>query len=468
MKYINYILLLMSLSFLYVLLITTNSPLALQTHSWIYATSSQQEDNQEKAQSSSENEDGLDESNSESVSSQGDTNSEGSENDAKGNDDDLSSTNQNSNCPNITEISNLPLYIGQDGCQYPCSSFDSNDENNIPEGCPIEPSLQTNTGFSVKEENPTQTPSQEQQQFEQQNNQNNPIQNAFVSPAINSDTSTAVSNSGSPTTTQKSFTPGGKLRSGSTQTESSIPLLSNDVSKPMPSDSGNVEVQGTTLVPPSQTESSIPSLELGYNPARSLNFTPTQRIGILLDPKSETELSIPGKANDLSGPLNPGSGQIQSGITLLPKDGSKSFTPGAGNTPVEGIPDQPNINPQTPVDPGNIPTTIPEKAYLTVVTKMIGFYTGYLKVSDFEICVKSTVQSNGIYRDVDAIPRCADGSASGSKYTVQAPGSVIIWVNNLDKLDTTSLMIETPNLNNYISASESKTSTIYISPNSSP
>ncbi len=462
----------MSLSFLYALLITTNSPLVLQTQSWIYATSSEQKDNnQEKAQTSSVNEDSPDEVSDESELSQGDINSDGSESNSNRNDDnDVSSTNQNSNCPNITEISNLPLYLGQDGCQYPCPSFDSNDENNIPEGCPIEPlTSQTNTGFSVKEENPTLSPSQEQQQVEQQqqqqNSQDSPNQNAFVSPSINSDTSTTVSNSESPTT-QKSFTPGGKLRSGSTQTESSIPLLSNDVSKPRPSDSGNKEVEGTSLVQPSQTESSIPSLELGYNPAKSLNFTPTQRMGAPLDSKSQTELSIPGKANDLSGPLNPGLGQIQSGITLLPKDGSKSLTPGAGNTPVEGIPDQPNINPQTPVDPGNIPTTIPEKAYLTVITKMIGFYTGYLKVSDFEICVKSTVQSNGIYRDVDAIPRCADGSASGSKYTVQAPGSVIIWVNNLDKLGTTSLMIETPNLNNHISASESKTSTIYISPNS--
>ena len=120
---------------------------------------------------------------------------------------------------------------------------------------------QTNTGFSAKAENPTQLPSQEQQQTEQQNSQDSPNQNAFVSPSINSDTSTAVSNSESPTTTQKSFTPVGKLRSGPTQTESSIPLLSNDVSKPKPSDSGNEEVEGTPLVPPSpKQEPSIPSL----------------------------------------------------------------------------------------------------------------------------------------------------------------------------------------------------------------
>ncbi len=252
MKYINYLLLLNLISFLYSLLITTNSPLTLQTHSWVYATSSEQEDNsQEETQSSSENEDGPDETNSESESSQGAADSDQSESNSKGNGDNLSSTNQNSNCPNITEISNLPLYIGQDGCQYPCPSFDSNDENNVPEGCPIEPSSQTNTGFSVKEENPTQLPSQEQQQIEQQNGQNNSNQNAFVNPAINSDTSTAISNSESPTTTQKSFTPTGKLRSGPAQTESSIPSLSNDLSKPKPSDSGNVEAEGTPLVPPS-------------------------------------------------------------------------------------------------------------------------------------------------------------------------------------------------------------------------
>ena len=236
MKHINYLFLLISLSFLYALLITTNSPLTLQTHSWVYATE-QEDNNQDNAQSSSENEDGPDQVNSESESSKGAADSDQSESNSNRNDDnDLSSTNQNTSCPNITEISNLPLYIGQDGCQYPCPSLDSNDQDNVPDGCPVEPSSQTNTGFSVKEENPTQMPSQDQEQIEQpqqpqQDSQNNPNQNAFVSPSINSDTSTAVSNSESPTTTQKSFTPLGKLRSGTTQTESSIPLLSNDVSK---------------------------------------------------------------------------------------------------------------------------------------------------------------------------------------------------------------------------------------------
>lgn len=274
MKCINYMFLLMSVSFLYALLITANSPLTLQTHGWVYATE-QENTNQEEAQSSSENEDGPDETNSESESSKGAADSDQSESNSNRNDDDLSSANQNSNCPNITEISNLPLYIGQDGCEYPCPSLDSNDQDNVLDGCPVEPSSQTNTGFSVKEENPTQMPSQQQQQ----NGQDSPNQNAFVSPSINSDTSTAVSNSEAPTTTtQKSFTPSGKLRGGSTQTESSIPLLSNDVSKSKPSDSKNAKVEGTLLVPPSQTESSIPSLpgdpSKQFDPSKP--FTPTK------------------------------------------------------------------------------------------------------------------------------------------------------------------------------------------------
>ncbi len=321
----------MSLSFLYALLISTNSPLALQTHSWIYATSSQQEgNNQEETQTSSENEDGPDETNSESESSQGDTNSEWSESDVK--DNDVSSTNQNSNCPNITKISNLPLYIGLDGCQFPCPSFDSNDENNIPEGCPIEPATsQTNTGFSVKEENPTQTPSQEQQQIEHQNSQDSPNQNAFVNPAINSDTSTAVSDNEAPTTTQKSFTPLGKLRSGSTQTESNIPLLSNDVSKP--------------------------------------------------------------------------------------------FTPGGGNTGVEGIPNQPNTNPQTPIDPNNIPTkTEGSWAHLTVSSN---FTTDY-KTPHFAVVCVHTSNPN----EIKANPYCQNVALAWDLfYTVQAPGLVGIKVD---------------------------------------
>ena len=275
-------------------------------------------------------------------------------------------TDQNKKCPNTSAFSNVRTYIGQDGCQYPCPSSDSINQDNIPESCLAESSSQSAARFSVNEENSIK-PQQQTTEPSQQNVQTTSSQNAFVNPGINSDTSSGVFNS-ELTTTQKSFNPAGKLRSGLGQTES----------------------------------------------------------------------SIPGKSNGLSRPL----------------------TPGSGNAQVEGIPIEPNTNPQTPIDPGNIPTSIPDKAYLTVITKMIGFYTGYLKVSDFEICVKSTIQTDGNSRDVDAIPRCANGSASGVQYTVQAPGSITIWVNNLDELGVQSVMIETPNLNNYISAYESKTSPI--------
>ena len=364
MKHINYLFLLISLSFLYALLITTNSPLTLQTHSWVYATE-QEDNNQDNAQSSSENEDGPDQVNSESESSKGAADSDQSESNSNRNDDnDLSSTNQNTSCPNITEISNLPLYIGQDGCQYPCPSLDSNDQDNVPDGCPVEPSSQTNTGFSVKEENPTQMPSQE----EQPNSKDSSNQNAFVSPSINSDTSTAVSNNEAPTTTtQKSFTPLGKLRGGPTQTESSIPLLSNDLSKP--------------------------------------------------------------------------------------------FTPGGDNPQVEGIPNQPNTNPQTPLNPGNVPTNIPAKGYVTVITKVLGFYNG-VQASNFEVCVDSTVTIDGKEHNTGASPPCATGSGLGFKYTVQAPGNIGIAVNNLRPV---SYMVEHP-LSMDIAAYESKTFTIYITP----
>jgi hypothetical protein len=201
MKHITYLFLLITLSFLYALLLTTNSPLTLQLQSRVYATSSEQEDNnQDNAQSSYENEDGSDETNSESESSKGAADSDQSESNSNRNDDnDASSTNQNPNCPNITEISNLPLYIGQDGCQYPCPSFDSNDENNIPEGCPTEPSSQTNTELSVKEENPTQTPTQEQQQIDQPQQQQNSLVNPKPQELLSSNNRVTIDNQLSPT-----------------------------------------------------------------------------------------------------------------------------------------------------------------------------------------------------------------------------------------------------------------------------
>ena len=216
--------------------------------------------------------------------------------------------------------------------------------------------------------------------------------------------------------------------------------------------------QQTSQQPPQQNTPSNPSQNTLTGPTIDSDSSLTNNI-------PNTKTTIPTqKSFNPAGQYKPGSGQTELSVPGKSNGLARSLTPGAGNAQVEGIPAQPNTNPQTPIDPGNIPISIPDKAYLTVITKMIGFYTGYLKVSDFEICVKSTIQTDGKSRDVDAIPGCANGSASGVQYTVQAPGLITIWVNNLDELGVQSVMIETPNLNNYISAYESKTSTIYISP----
>lgn len=217
--------------------------------------------------------------------------------------------------------------------------------------------------------------------------------------------------------------------------------------------------QLTSQQPPQQNTPSNPSQNTLTGPTIDSDSSLTNNI-----PNSETTTTTTQKSFNPAGQFKPGSGQTE--LTIPGKSDSlaRPYTPGAGNAQVEGIPVQPNTNPRTPVDPGNIQITIPDKAYLTVITKMMNFYTGFLKVSDFEICVSTTVQSYGNSKDVNAIPSCAKGSGSGVQYTVQAPGSITIWVDNLDELGVRSLMIETPNLSNYMNAHESKTSTIYISP----
>ncbi|HYF99313.1 MAG TPA: hypothetical protein VD815_04420 [Candidatus Saccharimonadales bacterium] len=325
---------------------------------------------QDQEDTSGEIGDGFQEGNEKPETSNDATKSEETdESNDDGSNNDLSSSGQNNECPNTNDLSNVPTFIGEDGCRYPCSSPDNNGQGNNPQSCPIgESSSQSPSGFSINEEQPIQT-------SQQQSLQPNPTQNSFTNPQINSDT-----------------------------TLSSIP---------------NTETTTTTTT------------------QKSFNHADQYKPG-----SGQTEFTIPGKSESLARP----------------------YTPGAGNAQVEGIPVRPDTNPRTPIDPGNIVTTILDKAYLTVITKMMNFYTNYLKVSDFEICVSTTVQSDGNSKDVNAIPNCAKGSGSGVQYTVQAPGSITIWVNNLDELGVKSVMIETPNLSNYINAHESKTSTIYISP----
>ena len=155
---------------------------------------------------------------------------------------------------------------------------------------------------------------------------------------------------------------------------------------------------------------------------------------------------------------NPKKGDWKAVPSIL-NDPSKPFTPAGGNPQVEGIPNQKNTNPQTPLNPGNVPTNIPAKGYVTVITKVLGFYNG-VQASYFEVCVDSTVITDGKEHKTDASPPCATGSGLGSKYTVQAPGNIGIGVKNLRPV---SYMVEHP-LSMYIDAYESKTFTIYITP----
>ncbi len=223
-KYINYMYPILTTTILFILITTTNSAFQLFSQNVAYASTQQHED------STSENSDDDNEGNKESETRQGNINPEQTENDTEENSNDFSQSDQNNRCPDASVSSNIHTYIGTDGCKYPCTSSDSINQDNIPESCLVKSSSQSSAGFSVNEENPIK-PEQQTTKPSQQNIQTTPSQNAFVNPGINSDTSTGVSNPET-TTTQKSFNPTGKLRSGPGQTESSIPSLSYDPTKP--------------------------------------------------------------------------------------------------------------------------------------------------------------------------------------------------------------------------------------------
>jgi hypothetical protein len=426
MKHINYLLLLISILFIYALLITTpNQAMTIQTQSLVYASEEQQQkgnDQEEQSQTPPENNDDSEKANSESESSQqgGTADSDQSKSNSNRNDD-LTSTNQNSNCP-INPENSVSLYIGQGGCQYPCPSVDSsnNDQNTIPEGCPIEPlSSQANTGstlkkegnpttitssqeqqqpnsqdnlnqnafvspsinsdttpagFSVKGEgNPTQSPSQEQQQQVeqpqgQQNGQDSLNQNTFVSPSINSDTGTTVSNSEAPSTTstisppsppQKSITSAGKLRSGTTQ-----------------------------------TESILPSLNLGYDPSKSQ--TPGGDLA---------KRGTSNGQNEAAKPYEPGSEKSQIGDSLLGK------------------------NPQVPPNPGKIPSEREgiKDAFVSVEVILGGPFAQQYRVADYDVCVDTATEDiYGEFYYNSADPPCSVAHSPITIFKVQAPGSIFI------------------------------------------
>lgn len=177
-------------------------------------------------------------------------------------------------------------------------------------------------------------------------------------------------------------------------------------------------------------------------------------------PNTESTIMIPKqKAFNTFGQYKPGSGQTELTIPQKYDSLARPYTPGGGNPQVEGIPNQPSTNPQIPLNPGNVPTSIPVKGYVTVITKVLGFYNG-IQASNFEVCVDSTIIKDGKEHNTDASPPCTYGSGLGTKYTVQAPGNLDIAVKNLRPV---SYMVEHP-LSMDIAAYESKTITIYITP----
>jgi hypothetical protein len=87
------------------------------------------------------------------------------------------------------------------------------------------------------------------------------------------------------------------------------------------------------------------------------------------------------KSFNPAGQFNPGSGQTELNLPGSSDSLARPLTPGAGSVEVEGIPSQPNTNPQTPIDPGNIPSKIEDRlAYLTV-------YSNSTTIKPVEICV---------------------------------------------------------------------------------
>ena len=129
-----------------------------------------------------------------------------------------------------------------------------------------------------------------------------------------------------------------------------------------------------------------------------------------------------------AGQFKPGSGLTESTIPNDSVDLAGPLAPGAGNTRTEGITTQPNVNPEMPVGPENIPGKIEDKlAYLTV-------YSESNSNKPVEICVY-TYSSN----EVEGNPYCIETSSSGTFHALQAPGLIGIRASgDVDHVDTSN------------------------------
>ena len=266
-RIINYVFYALTVSFLVFLMTTMNSPsLLVVSHNSVYATPQQEDGSSSGPEITPENE--------------GSEQSEGSNNEENNNVDssDSSPSDQSNTCPDpdTNDFGNVPTFIGQDGCHYPCPS--SEDQSSIPQGCPVESPQQATSGFSINEERPIQPPQQEQQQSEQppqQNTPTNPNQNTLTSPRINSDTTiTTTSNiptteTTTTTTTQKSFNPAGQFKSGSGLTGLNIPKSFYDPAVPFNPGAGNAGMKGSSIIPNTNTNTNpVTPIEPGNVPSK--------------------------------------------------------------------------------------------------------------------------------------------------------------------------------------------------------
>jgi hypothetical protein len=104
-----------------------------------------------------------------------------------------------------------------------------------------------------------------------------------------------------------------------------------------------------------------------------------------------------------------------------------SLTPGGGNAQTEGITNQSNTNPETPVDPENIPSKIDNLAYLSV-------YSESNSNKPVEICIFTSNPN-----EVEGNPYCIEASPSGTFHALQAPGLIGIRASgDVDHVDTSN------------------------------
>lgn len=352
-----------------------------------------------------------------------------SNSDEENNNEVSSSPNQTNECPDSGNLSNVPTYIGEDGCRYPCRSADSVGQDGIPKGCPVELPSQTSTGFSIIEEQRLQP---------QPNFDSKSPQKTLTGPKTDSDATATMTNTPNTETTTKSFSPTGQFKPGSGQKNSDFPPFSFDPSKPyfynfsppIRQGAAILDTNPETSFAPGEGQSTSDISSPSNNPDGPL--TPgsgnVKRQGSSLEPKAHTELSNPIQSSNPAGLFKPGSKQAESTIPNDSVSLTGSLTPGVGNAQTEGIANQSDTNPLTPLDSENIPSKIEDKlAYLSV-------YSESNSNKPVEICVFTSNPN-----EVEGNPYCIEASPSGTLHALQAPGLIGIRTSgNVDYIDTSN------------------------------